>query len=194
MVERCVGLAHWIVRLCGSPREHHELLSSAYEALIRAAQLHDPGKGKFSAYAASYIRFAIMKHRKAQRDFRSRHFKVRKQNRCHSLLLFSELGDRYFTGNRNLFAYGNGVADDVAEREAAAAVRVALAKIRPRQAMAIRLRYGIDCEPHTLEAAGEKMGVDKENLRQMVLRGERSLQQFAGGEPGEWRLALTPES
>ena len=39
----------------------------------------------------------------------------------------------------------------------------------------LRMYYGIGCEPHTLDQVGEQLGVTRERVRQLRLKGERFL-------------------
>jgi len=45
-------------------------------------------------------------------------------------------------------------------------------QLPPRCALALRLKYGLRCEPHTLEQVGEVFGVSRERIRQIVWKGE----------------------
>lgn len=45
----------------------------------------------------------------------------------------------------------------------------------PRVGLAVRYRYGIGCEPMTLDQVGAKFNVGKERARQIVAKGERIL-------------------
>jgi len=48
-------------------------------------------------------------------------------------------------------------------------------QLPPRCALALRLKYGLRCEPHTLEQVGEVFGVSRERIRQIVWKGESIL-------------------
>jgi DNA-directed RNA polymerase sigma subunit (sigma70/sigma32) len=50
-----------------------------------------------------------------------------------------------------------------------------LNSIDPRWAYALRLRYGIGCEPHTLQAGGDKLGVGRARFQQLVDRAMKAL-------------------
>lgn len=45
----------------------------------------------------------------------------------------------------------------------------------PRLGLAVRYRYGIGCEPMTLDEVGAKFNVTKERVRQIIAKGERIL-------------------
>ncbi|MDO8510034.1 MAG: sigma-70 family RNA polymerase sigma factor [bacterium] len=52
----------------------------------------------------------------------------------------------------------------------------ALKTLKHREREVLRLRYGIDCEPHTLEQVGKIFNVSKEVIRQVEMRAIRKLQ------------------
>ena len=54
-------------------------------------------------------------------------------------------------------------------------IRDELLKLTPREERVLRLTYGIGCEPHTLEAAAEEIGVTRERVRQIQNKGLRKL-------------------
>ncbi len=56
-----------------------------------------------------------------------------------------------------------------------ASVEKALNKLHRRQAQVLRLRFGIDCKPHSLEEAGKEIGVSKERVRQIEIQAKRKL-------------------
>jgi RNA polymerase sigma factor (sigma-70 family) len=61
-------------------------------------------------------------------------------------------------------------------QEALASLDAALSELRPRDRQALTLIYGLGCgQRHTLEEAARIMGVTRERVRQMALRGERVL-------------------
>jgi len=65
----------------------------------------------------------------------------------------------------------------------------------PRKGLAIRLIYGIRCEPHTLEQAGDIFGVSRERIRQLVAEGERLLRYkiLRKENPKRWHELRTAE-
>lgn len=56
-----------------------------------------------------------------------------------------------------------------------AIVRAALESMRPRDQRFIRLRHGIDCEPHTLAAIGKGENITREAVRQALKKAEGRL-------------------
>lgn len=69
--------------------------------------------------------------------------------------------------------------EDIVQSELNTSIREAIAGLRRRDAAVIRMRYGIDCLPMTLEAIGRRFRLTREAIRQMQLRAERRLR---------WRL------
>ena len=66
-------------------------------------------------------------------------------------------------------------------------IRRAVARLdNPKQRAVIRMRYGFDGDPATLEVAGRAVGVTRERARQIQQKAEQGLQHalraFAGGE------------
>jgi RNA polymerase primary sigma factor len=86
-----------------------------------------------------------------------------------------ELGD--------LFADEN--ADDPGELAEVAlrgrAVRLALGELPARERRIIELRFGIDCEPHSLEAIGDELGLTRERIRQLETAALAKLADSLGG-------------
>jgi RNA polymerase sigma factor (sigma-70 family) len=50
-----------------------------------------------------------------------------------------------------------------------------LDSLTPREAKALKLRYGIGCEAHTLEDAGKTFGITRERMRQIEAKALRKL-------------------
>ena len=61
-------------------------------------------------------------------------------------------------------------------------------QLPPRCALALRLKYGLRCEPHTLEQVGEVFGVSRERIRQIVWKGESILRRRMLREENPQRL------
>jgi DNA-directed RNA polymerase sigma subunit (sigma70/sigma32) len=68
----------------------------------------------------------------------------------------------------------------------AAVLRSKVAALRPREALAMWLRFGLDGKARTLREVGEEMGVTKERIRQLVGKGLRRLRDQLG--PGMVRF------
>jgi RNA polymerase primary sigma factor len=56
------------------------------------------------------------------------------------------------------------LAEDALRRQA---VRLALADLPERERRIVELRFGVDCEPRSLEAIGEELGLTRERIRQL---------------------------
>ncbi|HYD52951.1 MAG TPA: RNA polymerase sigma factor RpoD/SigA [Gemmatimonadaceae bacterium] len=70
-----------------------------------------------------------------------------------------------------------------AEQSLTAAVRSALARLRPRDALVLRLYFGIDRDaPMTLEEVGEVLGITRERVRQIKEKALRRLRDDRGTE------------
>ena len=83
----------------------------------------------------------------------------------------------------DLFADEN--ADDPEEAAAgylrSRAVRLALAELPELERRILELRYGLDGEPHSLEAIGAEMHVSRERIRQLESAGLARLGRALGG-------------
>ena len=82
----------------------------------------------------------------------------------------------------NLFADDNldDPGDAAVESLERRAVRLALAELGERQRRILELRFGIDCEPHSLEAIGSELGISRERIRQLEERALASLKVSLG--------------
>ncbi|MFA5300059.1 MAG: DNA-directed RNA polymerase subunit alpha C-terminal domain-containing protein [Lutibacter sp.] len=73
------------------------------------------------------------------------------------------------------FVYTNMITDET--------INELLNTLTPRESQAIKLRFGLDCEPHTLRATGakinnlnsNKIGITVERCRQMIYKATRKL-------------------
>ena len=57
--------------------------------------------------------------------------------------------------------------DDAADSYRRHAVRKAITKLPDRERRIVELRFGLDSEPHTLDAIGEELGLTRERIRQL---------------------------
>ena len=51
------------------------------------------------------------------------------------------------------------------------AVRGALTKLPPAERDVLRLRYGIECDPHTLDDVADCLGISRDRVRRLEARG-----------------------
>ena len=63
----------------------------------------------------------------------------------------------------------------LAKEEASVLVRAVDSLAWPRVILAIKMYYGIGCEPHTYEEIGEQFDVTRERVRQIIGKGLRAL-------------------
>jgi RNA polymerase sigma factor (sigma-70 family) len=75
--------------------------------------------------------------------------------------------------------------EQIAQAEIATAIRKAINQLRPRDAQVIRMRYGIDGPPQTLEQIGIRFGLTRERIRQIQARAEERLRRMLADD---WRL------
>jgi RNA polymerase primary sigma factor len=72
-----------------------------------------------------------------------------------------ELGNLF--ADENLEDPGDAAIDSLQRR----AVRLALAELGERERRILELRFGIDCEPHSLDAIARELGISRERIRQL---------------------------
>ena len=60
----------------------------------------------------------------------------------------------------------------------------------PREAEIIRLRFGLDGEPRSLEAIGQELGLTRERIRQLETQALAALGDSLGALAPEGELAL----
>ena len=65
--------------------------------------------------------------------------------------------------------------DAVLKQEMVTVVEEQLESLSPRQALVLRMRYGIGCEEHTFEEIGEKFDLTRERIRQIEAKALRLL-------------------
>ena len=61
------------------------------------------------------------------------------------------------------------------EKEKTEVVGEMLGSLTPREERVLRMRFGIGCDEHTLEEAGEKLRVTKERIRQVEIKALRKM-------------------
>lgn len=62
-------------------------------------------------------------------------------------------------------------------------VRQLLKNVNPREAVSLRRRYGIDCEPEILRVVGAEMNVSKERVRQIQATAINKIRAFITASP-----------
>jgi RNA polymerase primary sigma factor len=61
-------------------------------------------------------------------------------------------------------------------------LRKALEQLAPRERRLLELRFGLDCEPHSLEAIGRELGLTRERVRQLEADSLTKLRVELGGD------------
>jgi RNA polymerase sigma factor (sigma-70 family) len=105
-----------------------------------------------------------------------------------SIVSLSDRGAPYRREAHQLAAPNGDPRADLSQSAASELVCSALDSLEPDDARIIRLRYGFDGEPQTLETIGQLYGVTKERIRQRQQRAERALRGIVRqslGEPHE---------
>ncbi|TBR19874.1 sigma-70 family RNA polymerase sigma factor, partial [bacterium] len=76
----------------------------------------------------------------------------------------------------------------VKEHLRAGELEAALGHLATREADVLRMRYGLGCDPMTLDAAGRKLGLTRERVRQIELKAIKKLRapQVAGRLKDYW--------
>ncbi len=89
--------------------------------------------------------------------------------------------------------FDDALADDPDERAEESlrrrAVRLALAELPERERCVLERRFGIDCEPSSLEAIGAELGVTRERVRQLETEALAKLAATLGADGDELALA-----
>jgi Sigma-70, region 4 len=75
------------------------------------------------------------------------------------------------------------------EQEQAQHLERLIDRLQPRTGLALRLHYGIRCEPMTYEQVSQVFGVTRGRIRQITAKGERILRRWMLREenPRRWR-------
>jgi RNA polymerase primary sigma factor len=86
-----------------------------------------------------------------------------------SVSLNQQVGDSDGGELGDLFADTTMAApdEDAADSYRRSAVRKAITKLPDRERRIVELRFGLDSEPHTLDAIGEELGLTRERIRQL---------------------------
>jgi RNA polymerase primary sigma factor len=89
--------------------------------------------------------------------------------------------------------FADEAADDPGELATEAVrrreVRRALSELPERERRVLELRFGIDGEPHSLEAIGAELGLSRERIRHLESAGLATLAESLGASPEELAIA-----
>lgn len=139
-----LGLARTIVnRFLDRGLDSEELMQEAFEAIVKAAHGYKPEmKFKFSTYASKCILNQLINKTRKSGDW---------------------MMQRRELPNDSLLA-------KTGEVNARPNVSVFLDCLPEREAMVLRLRFGLDREPLTLQEIGDDIGITKQRVRQIETR------------------------
>lgn len=105
--------------------------------------------------------------------------------RFQRVVTWTSLSDRTqpeYREARNLIDPSDGPLEQTIRIERIEGARIAIARLHDRPARIIRLRYGIEGPPLTLEQIGHLMGVTRERVRQVQESAEERLRQLIVAE------------
>lgn len=185
LAERNVRLAGWAVKRmsCVRPGERQEFIPAAYSGLVRAATNFDPAKGRFSTYAARWIRQCV---RRAVQCERVIHVPAHVWDKAAKYAHLVPGGEpaRASTGADDWVL--DAPAEERREGDAAELVGLLLAEARlpPKEREILVRHFGLDGQPETLEAIGLSYGITREAVRQ---RREKALKILAAAARGRLR-------
>jgi len=150
-----VGLAVMLARKYGpGVRDPEGVLEVAVLALLGAARRFDPALGAWGAYASTSVVAAV-------RGEVGRQLRAPRET---SLYYVTADGDEVERSDLPHVEPLDGT------RLLAASVRSAVAGLPEREARIVRLRYGLDGEPWTLDAIGADLGLSRSRVAQLEAR------------------------
>ncbi len=76
---------------------------------------------------------------------------------------------------------GGGPVESLLSQDRLAQIHLAITRLDERRRRVLRMRYGIGCEPMTLEEIGRAEGITRERVRQIQVGAERRLRTFIEG-------------
>lgn len=187
LVERNMRLATWAINgmACVRACDRDEFTPAAYSGLIRAATKFDPARGRFSTYAARWIRQAVRRAVQCERVIHVPAHVWDKASKYRHLI--GEEPTRAFTGAEDYVL--DTPTDDEGGRDAAELVELLLDEVRlpPKEREILARFYGLEGPPETLEVIGRSHGISREAVRQ---RREKALKILAVAARGRLRAAF----
>ncbi len=170
LVEKNIGLAvHFADTFQASHMEYEDLVQEAYLGLIDAAQMYDPARGTaFSTYARWHIVKTVMD------AIHNRNEIVRTPRRRPSIIC----GPLEDSGVAEMPDPRASTAEMMDEEEMVEAVRLCIKQLPSREAVVVRLRYGVNTRKLTLTKVGDILGVTAERVRQIQNSAEEKLRAF----------------
>ena len=169
----------------GMGLELEDLIGFGNVGLFEAAERFDPTrKIKFITFAVWYIRAEITKALNDMgRTVRipSHKTSTEQYSTISTQTVIGEDEDSETYADRFLEAENDMSAQDL--RDLRDSITEALSKLKPKEAAAVRMFYGIELEyPSCMEDIAEKLGVSNERARQLVRAGEDGLRNLSGLE------------
>jgi len=167
----------------GMGLELEDLIAFGNIGLFEAAERFDPTRNiKFITFAVWYVRAEITKalndmgrtvripsHRTATEEYST----------ISTQTVIGEDEDSETYADRFLEAERDTSAQDL--RDLRDAIATALSKLKPKEAEAVRLFYGIELEyASCMDDIAEKLNVSNERARQLVRSGEEALRNLSG--------------
>ena len=167
----------------GMGLELEDLIAFGNIGLFEAAERFDPARNiKFITFAVWYVRAEITKalndmgrtvripsHRTATEEYST----------ISTQTVIGDNEDSETYADRFLEAERDTSAQDL--RDLRDAIATALSKLKPKEAEAVRLFYGIELEyASCMDDIAEKLNVSNERARQLVRSGEEALRNLSG--------------
>ena len=167
----------------GMGLELEDLIAFGNIGLFEAAERFDPTRNiKFITFAVWYVRAEITKalndmgrtvripsHRTATEEYST----------ISTQTVIGDNEDSETYADRFLEAERDTSAQDL--RDLRDAIATALSKLKPKEAEAVRLFYGIELEyASCMDTIAEKLNVSNERARQLVRSGEEALRNLSG--------------
>jgi RNA polymerase primary sigma factor len=178
LVERNIGLAgQYAGRCLGRGVDRDDLAQEANLGLIRAAETHDPDKGRFTTYATWWIRRYVLE------ALKRRHV-VHVPDYVQRVMAETEPGIRQFQESLDP---GKAFSETVIDHrptetpqglEEQNAIDKAMEILTARERSILSGRFGLDREPMTLRELGYQHGITHERVRQIQEKSFIKLREF----------------
>lgn len=164
LVEANIKLAHFFANKAADI-DPDEALSRALQGLQKAAETFDSSKGKFSTHASWKIKAALGRYRQDQSC-------VKRGGRAITVSLNDLVGEDG-TEIRDFIAddSADNALSEICKDDNKQILATLLTKLPSKLRDVLVMRFGLNGdEPHTLEQAGEIIGVTREYIRQLQIK------------------------